>query len=382
MSNKTVASISICGELTLNLHSLNNEGGEGNQIITRQVTIVDEKGEEHTVNAISGDMFKHIHAANLANLAIEKMTPQTKDSKADSNEELTNNGFTVCKGCAILSPNRINDDDEFNSYLKSVDTDKFNKADKEKYQQNNSRLEAINKLSKEEKGKKEIKDEQKELKAEVLTLKKAYKVKEVDVIDYMIKKCIVDDVHGNLVTANNNSLDKKSVIEFGWTVGIPNAVSTETHFHIRKPNNGDPVPFNRPTNSGKYAIIMNFEVFKLSLNDRTRSYPFVENEERKNRYDLVMKAILSTFLNPQGSMTSQQKPHITDFSGVISVSSKLLPAPTVSALNSDYKSQIEVIKSSLNAIEGEGTVETLDFKNLGEFTQKIKELISYEPYKI
>jgi CRISPR-associated protein Cst2 len=31
---KNISSISISGELTLNMHSLNNEGGEGNQILT------------------------------------------------------------------------------------------------------------------------------------------------------------------------------------------------------------------------------------------------------------------------------------------------------------------------------------------------------------
>ena len=55
-SKKPVASISISGEITLNLHSLNNEGGEGNQIMTRQLTILDKYGIEHTVNGISGDM--------------------------------------------------------------------------------------------------------------------------------------------------------------------------------------------------------------------------------------------------------------------------------------------------------------------------------------
>ena len=40
-----IASISISGEITLNLHSLNNEGGEGNQIITRQLSIIDKNGK-------------------------------------------------------------------------------------------------------------------------------------------------------------------------------------------------------------------------------------------------------------------------------------------------------------------------------------------------
>ena len=51
-TTKTISSISICGEITLNLHSLNNEGGEGNQIMTRQLTIVDKDGKEQTVTAL------------------------------------------------------------------------------------------------------------------------------------------------------------------------------------------------------------------------------------------------------------------------------------------------------------------------------------------
>ena len=47
-----IASLSIAARATLNMHSLNNEGGEGNQIQTRMVEIVDHKGELHSVNAI------------------------------------------------------------------------------------------------------------------------------------------------------------------------------------------------------------------------------------------------------------------------------------------------------------------------------------------
>jgi CRISPR-associated protein Cst2 len=56
----TIASLSIAARATLNMHSLNNEGGEGNQIQTRMVDIVDHLGNLHNVNAISGDMLKHV----------------------------------------------------------------------------------------------------------------------------------------------------------------------------------------------------------------------------------------------------------------------------------------------------------------------------------
>jgi CRISPR-associated protein Cst2 len=87
-NKKVIASLSICGELTLNLHSLNNEGGEGNQIITRQLTIVDKHGQEHTVNGISGDMFKHIHVGHLINLAKEQ-------------------NLELCSNCTVFNPNRL-----------------------------------------------------------------------------------------------------------------------------------------------------------------------------------------------------------------------------------------------------------------------------------
>jgi len=45
MSEKTpLYSLSISARATLDMHSLNNEGGEGNQIQTRMVNIVGEDG--------------------------------------------------------------------------------------------------------------------------------------------------------------------------------------------------------------------------------------------------------------------------------------------------------------------------------------------------
>lgn len=86
--------LSIAGRLTLEMHSLNNEGGEGNQITTRMATLVDPQGEVHTVNAISGDMFKHIHAEHLQRLAKSR-------------------GLPLCTGCQVFSASRILDDADF-----------------------------------------------------------------------------------------------------------------------------------------------------------------------------------------------------------------------------------------------------------------------------
>jgi CRISPR-associated protein Cst2 len=86
-----VASLSIAARATLDMHSLNNEGGEGNQIQTRMVDIVGADGRMYNVNAISGDMLKHIQAQHFFELARAMRLP-------------------LCAGCAQFDANRINAD--------------------------------------------------------------------------------------------------------------------------------------------------------------------------------------------------------------------------------------------------------------------------------
>jgi CRISPR-associated protein Cst2 len=96
MTTQSVYSLSVCGRAILDMHSLNNEGGEGNQITTRMVTIVhrpDGKPTLATVNAISGDMFKHIQAEHLYRLG--------------------KGNLKLCAGCEKFSASRILDDAEF-----------------------------------------------------------------------------------------------------------------------------------------------------------------------------------------------------------------------------------------------------------------------------
>lgn len=99
---KPIYSLSICGRLTLELHSLNNEGGEGNQTLTRTVAVVDTAGNVHKVNAISGDMFKHIQAEHFYLSARE-------------------GGMPLCKGCETFRSDRILGDTEFLRSLPDTD---------------------------------------------------------------------------------------------------------------------------------------------------------------------------------------------------------------------------------------------------------------------
>src|SRR5438477_626016 len=89
-----ISSLSIAARAVLNMHSLNNEGGEGNQIQTRMVDILDQDGNLHNVNAISGDMLKHV--------LMEHFYRQAREQH-----------MALCQSCQRFDANRINADKEF-----------------------------------------------------------------------------------------------------------------------------------------------------------------------------------------------------------------------------------------------------------------------------
>lgn len=216
------------------------------------------------------------------------------------------------------------------------------------------------------------------------------------VIDALINSCAVCDTHGILITekvGNNkdsSNTPRKSVIEFGWTIGIPEKNNTETYLHTKivhsstgikgeKSNEGQNI-FHRPANHGAYAFICNIDTYRIGFNDIDRSYA-IDDKQRKDRYKAIIHSLLSSFLNPRGAMTSSQKPHITDFKGVVTFSEKLIPAPTISSINPDYVKEIEAITTNLNDIET-GAITLLKFNGLGELSGIFKNLISEEPYKM
>ncbi len=320
-ANKIISSLSISGEITLNLHSLNNEGGEGNQIITRQITIVDKDGETHTVNAISGDMFKHIHVGHLINYAKEKE-------------------LSLCSNCKVFNPNRLSSGEDLGKHFDGND-----------------------------------------------------KYSDAEVVNAIIQLCVVDDTHGVLVTkigSKNKNVPRKSIVEYGWTVGIPDKTNTESYLHTKfvpdssgkrgeGSNEGQNI-FHRPANHGVYAFVCNLDIYRIGFNDISRQY-VLDEQERIKRYKAVIQSLLSAIVNPQGAMTSTQKPHITDFKGVLTTSSKSIPAPTISAINPAYQEEIDKITFSLNSIEPDA-ITAQKFQGLGELSGLLADLMNYVPYKL
>lgn len=327
--------LSISGLATLNLHSLNNEGGEGNHIQTRMVDVVDKEGKLHPVNAVSGDMFKHIFAEHFQVIAKEE-------------------GLTLCAGCQIVNANRINADEGF---IASVGNPKSGKSDPEALSMalQHCALDDV---------------------AGVLITAKQGKAK--------AKKSDDESDEGSGGGKGGRALGRKSVVEFSWVTGVPEKVKTGSYFHVKYDphsrektgsddgtNLGQAI-FHRPASSGQYALVAHVEAHRIGLNDITREYAISE-EERAKRLRAVLRALTMTFLHPGGAMRNTQSPHLTDFQGVITTSTHSVPAPTVSALNEHFVEQVEQIAAALAKMSGQN-VGVERFDSLGSFAEKMSEI--------
>jgi CRISPR-associated protein Cst2 len=326
MTEKTALySLSISARATLAMHSLNNEGGEGNQIQTRMVNIVGADGRLHSVNAISGDMFKHIQAEHLFRRANDGA------------------GLSLCAACREFNANRISADDE---YTKAIE-----------------------------------------------------KKSDAEAIDLMLDTCALDDMEGNLITAGNRSIPRKSVVEFGWVVGLPDLTVTDSYFHVkyasersagrrqadsaeeaRGANLGQAI-FHRPASSGVYAVVVNLELARIGFNDITQTYP-ISDKARRARHAALLESILYTFLEPNGAMRGTQNPHIVSFDGVVAASKQVVPAPTISPLSDDFPGELERVKAAIETLRP-GALELYPFASPGEFTEVMTRLIQdTEPFKL
>ncbi len=315
-----IASLSIAARATLDMHSLNNEGGEGNQIQTRMVDIIDYHGDLHTVNAISGDMLKHV--------LMEHFYRQARAQE-----------LKLCEGCKQFNANRINADETF---IKSASKN------------------------------------------------------DMQFIDQLLQTCAMDDVAGILVT-EGRSTPRKSISEFGWVLGLPGKVSTNSYFHAKYvaergadrraqdaegqksgANLGQSI-FHRPASSGIYAMVCHLELARIGYNDIKQDYA-IDDTERQRRATLLLESLLHTFIELNGAMRSTQLPHLVALEGAITMSYGVIPAPLISPLiggedDADtYRTQLEIIAAALNG-SGETQVEVKRFNTIGDFAAKMRTVI-------
>jgi len=221
---------------------------------------------------------------------------------------------------------------------------------------------------------------------------------DAEAIDLMLRRCVLDDLEGNLITADR-STPRKSVVEFGWVVGVPEVTTTGSYFHVkyvtergeearraaaaeeaRRANLGQ-TPFHRPASSGIYAVVSHYEVSRIGFNDIARRY-VLDEAARQARYRALLESVLYTFVQPKGAMRAAQLPHTVALEGVMSFSTDVVPAPTVSPLNGGYQAEIEGVAAALNDLRP-GAVTVRSFGTLAGFAVVMRELAeTTEPFAV
>lgn len=317
-------SLSMSGVVTMNLHALNNEGTEGNTMMTRMVEIVDKDGKNHTVNAVSGDMFKHIQAEHLF---------------MEANES-TINSLPLCEACKTFDANRICGDDTFTKHT-------FKDGAKD----NEILSEAINKC---------VIDDAEGI---LITSEIGGKGRSIS------RKSVIE--FGWVVGCPDNTRTES----YFHAKYVPEGRGKGSG---AGENLGQNI-FHRPASSGQYAVVLNVDLYKIGRNDITLAY--VDGVDRKARIQALLKSVLYTFIKPTGAHRNTQHPHILDFSGIISTSTSTVPAPVLSALNPGYREEIEKIAANLNRTATGEPISISKFGGIGAFTEKMADIIGkVKPY--
>jgi len=312
-------SISISGLLTLELHALNNEGSEGNTMMTRMVDVVlnDEKGvgRKHSVNAISGDMFKHI--------MVEHLISEAKSMK-----------LSLSKGCELMNPNRIQYDWQSNpkSYTKeSKDSEILNDA---------LNICAVTDC------------------AGTLITSDLGKPRSI-----ARKSCVeIGWVVGKPGLVTTDSYFHAKYVPEGRGEGKGDSANLGQNI------------FHRPASSGQYAAVVNLDLYKVGRNDITLDQAYAPAEQKK-RQQALLKAVLATFIKPTGAHRNTQAPHVVEFSGVIATSTSSVPAPCVSALNGDFRNQITRVSETLNRLNDDKPIKVLPFGDLASFADEMAGIV-------
>ena len=321
---RPVYSISISARATLDMHSLNNEGGEGNQIQTRMVNIVDQHGRLQNVNAISGDMFKHIQAEHLFRIL----------SEAD--------GVPLCAGCRQFNANRINADAGFIAQTA-----------------NDSDADILDKL---------LQTCAMDDIEGILITEGKRSVPRKSVVEFGwvegVPGAVETDSYFHVKYAAERSAEQRAQDREAQTTGA---------------NLGQAI-FHRPASSGVYAAVCHLELARIGFNDITQTYA-IDADQRQQRMAALLQSVLFTFMQPNGAMRSAQAPHLVDFSGVVTYSTGTVPAPTISPLKDDYREQIAALGVSLAQFAPDA-VAHISFDTLSDFADVIHELAQGEPYTL
>jgi len=290
-----VFEVGILARLTIDAHSLSNEGAVGNVTEPRTVLLADGT----PTDGISGEMLKHMHVRAFWNRA-------TKEQ--------------LCQPCSRLSPMKASESPKVSEVIKEYAA-KSKPRNRGTSQRKNvakeERIESFNRIL-----------------TEAL-------------------QCAICDTHGFLI--EDVALSRKSALEFGWALAVPKKMFRDIHTHSRVASGekaqvpgeeqvAEQMVYHRPTRSGVYGFITLYQPWRIGLNEIRYEY-VIEEEERLQRHGMVVDAYGDMLGRLEGAMTTTRLPHQAECAGVILTSTQRRPVALVSPLLEDYATRASEIAS-------------------------------------
>lgn len=269
---------------------------------------------ERQVNVVTGDEVVQVNAVSGDVL---------KHGFVDHLRSLAlerNSGLPLCEPCRRGDPNRINEDPQFQEALKGI-----NKND-------NAR-----------------------------------------VVDQVVKRCVIDDLGGLLVTQGNRNAPRRSVVQFGWLLGVPDHVRTGSYTHVKlvpggaqddaEGSNRGQNLFKRPASSGQYAFVTQLTLGRIGYNDISATH-VLSAAERAQRAQAALEALYLTLAAPSGAQRNTQLPHLQGAKGVVCFAFGAVPPVLYSPLEDEYVERMEEIAKAFERQNSDLTLVTFD--TLGE----------------
>lgn len=325
-----IKSLSLACRVVMDMHALNNEGNESNRLMTRQVGIVtpasDGNGapgyERAVVNAISGDMNKHIFADAFRDIALDFDLPLNPASQA-------------------LDPARIMADPAFSAWVTGEGKGKDKPAvDKVIDQLLTCSLTDV---------------------CGIMITAGGQSIKRKSAVEFgwTVGLPGVTEVQEFIHARHAITRLTRTKAERGDDSSKKEQAEKE-----RGENLGQMI-FNRPASSGVYAFVAHLEIGAIGFNDATQQYPASVTSvltgrdvaiDRATRLRAALMALAQTVLHPKGALTSTQLPHVVDVQGFVSVSASAAAAPLISPLAGDYIDRAQQTAMMLNRLHGAESV--------------------------
>jgi CRISPR-associated protein Cst2 len=140
-----------------------------------------------------------------------------------------------------------------------------------------------------------------------------------------------------------------------------------------RPEGAAQMVYHRPTRSGVYALVTLFQPWRIGLNEV--EYCYIDDAQRKERYNLALTAYEWTLKRPDGAMTTTRFPHIQGIEGIVLISGQPVPVPMLSPLQDDYREKLQKLA------EKQG-VEARKFKDFAELLCILSDLRKKTPFRM